>query len=261
MNYENIFRLDKKLVFVLGGSGYIGQEVVKGLLASGAKVVVLDKYKINFPGIVKFYSINFESTTSYKKKIISSFKKFGTPDILINTSYPKSKDWKFSKSETLKLGSLEKNIKIHLNSYLWIMNSTAIYMKRAKINGSIINLSSMYGIVSQDPEVYKNTNKSENVIYSAIKGGINSFSKQLAVIYGKHNIRVNTICPGGVINKKDYKKLKINKNFRRNYFRKSPIKRFATTHDVACATIFLSSDASKYITGTNLTLDGGWTAL
>ncbi len=261
MNYKNIFRLDKKLAFVLGGSGYIGQEVVNGLLTSGAKVVVMDKHKINFPKNVKFYSLNFENSKSYKKKFTTSFRKFGIPDILINASYPKSKDWKSSKSENLKSTSLDKNIKIHLNSYLWIANFTANYMKKKGVKGSIINLSSMYGIVSQDPEVYKNSNKSENIIYSAIKGGINTFSKQLAVIYGKYNIRVNTICPGGVINEKDYKRLKIDKNFKKNYFKKSPIKRFATTYDVACAAIFLSSDASIYMTGTNLSLDGGWTAL
>ena len=102
-------------------------------------------------------------------------------------------------------------------------------MQQKVVNGSIINLSSMYGIVSQDPEIYKNTNKSENIIYSAIKGGINTFSKQLAVIYGKYNIRVNTICPGGVINEKDYIRLKIDKNFKKNYFKKSHINRNATT--------------------------------
>tara|TARA_B100000900_G_scaffold97411_1_gene80452 strand:- start:7568 stop:8401 length:834 start_codon:yes stop_codon:yes gene_type:complete len=261
MDYNKIFKLDKKLIFILGGNGYIGKEIVKALLASGAKVIILDKNKMNLTKNVKFYKIDLENSNSYKKKFNNCFKRFGTPDIFINTSYPKSKDWKLSNSENLKINSLEKNIKIHLNSYLWLMNSTAIQMKKNKIKGSIINLSSMYGIISQDPEIYKNTNKSENIIYSAIKGGINTFSKQLAVIYGKHDIRINTICPGGVINEKDYKKLNIDKNFRKNYFQKSPIKRFATTYDVACATIFLSSDASKYITGTNLALDGGWTAL
>lgn len=261
MDYSKIFRLDKKLIFVLGGCGYIGQEIVKGLVSSGGKVVVIDKHSTNLPESANFYPINLEKSISYKKKINSCFKKFGTPNIFINASYPRSKDWKFSQSENLKLASLEENIKIHLNSYLWLMNSTAIKMKKNKIKGSIINLSSMYGIISQDPEIYKKTNKSENIIYSAIKGGINTFSKQLAVIYGKHDIRINTICPGGVINEKDYKKLNIDKNFKKNYFQKSPIKRFATTYDVACAAIFLSSDASKYITGTNLTLDGGWTAL
>ncbi len=260
MEYNKIFRLDKKLIFVVGGCGYIGQEIVRGLAALGGKVVVLDKHNIDLPKSVMFYQFNLDKGISYKKNIDICFKKFGTPHIFINTSYPKSKDWKFSKSENLKFASLEKNIKIHLNSYLWLTNITAIQMKKKKIKGSIINLSSIYGITSQDPQIYKKTNKSENVIYSAIKGGINTFSKQLAVIYGRHNIRINTICPGGVINKKDYKKLKIDNNFRKNYFQKSPIKRFATTYDVTCATIFLSSDASEYITGTNLLLDGGWTA-
>lgn len=260
-SYKKIFSLEKKLVFVLGGNGYIGQEISKAICEFGGKLVILDKNLNNKSKLFRYEKINLENKTSYQKKILECFKKYGTPDVFINTSYPRTKDWKLSTSDHLKYDSLEKNISLHLNSYLWLTNIAALQMKKKNIKGSIINLSSIYGIISQDQEIYKQSPKSENIIYSAIKGGINTFTRQLAAIYGKNNIRLNTICPGGVINSKDYKILKIDKNFKKNYFKKVPIKRFATTTDVACAAVFLSSDASSYITGTLLTVDGGWTAL
>ena len=107
MDYNRIFRLDKKLIFIVGGNGYIGKEIVKALLALGAKVIVIDKHKMNLTKNVKFCKIDLENSKSYKKKIDDCYKMFGTPDIFINTSYPKSKDWKLSNSENLKIHSLE----------------------------------------------------------------------------------------------------------------------------------------------------------
>ena len=101
----------------------------------------------------------------------------------------------------------------------------------------------------------------ENVTYSVIKGGISNFTKQMSSYYGQYGIRVNAICPGGVINEKDRKKLKVDYRFEKNYLNKVPLKRFARTDDVASAAIFLSSNASSYITGILLLVDGGWTAI
>ncbi len=134
-------------------------------------------------------------------------------------------------------------------------------MVKKNIKGSIINLSSIYGLVGQDLEIYKGTNMKENVTYSIIKGGINNFTKQMSSYYGKFNIRVNAICPGGVINNEDKKILKVQKIFEKNYTRKVPLKRFARTDEIASVVVFLSSDASSYITGTLLPVDGGWTAI
>ena len=123
--------------------------------------------------------------------------------------------------------------------------------------GTIIQLGSIYGIVGQDINIYKNTNMAENMTYSIIKGGILSLTRQMASYYGKFNIRINSVCPGGVFNKK-YPQ---NKIFIKNYRNRVPLKRLAENKEIASSIIFLSSEASSYITGTALMVDGGWTCI
>ena len=142
-----------------------------------------------------------------------------------------------------------------------VLKILASEMAKNKIKGSIVNLSSIYGLVGQDLEIYKGTDMEENLSYSVIKGGINNLTRQMSSYYGKVGIRVNAICPGGVINAEDKKYLRTQKSFEKRYTDKVPLKRFARTDEVASAVIFLSSEASSYITGSLLTVDGGWTAI
>jgi NAD(P)-dependent dehydrogenase (short-subunit alcohol dehydrogenase family) len=109
--------------------------------------------------------------------------------------------------------------------------------------------------VAQDLTIYDNTKIEENISYAPIKSGIIGFSKLLASYYGKYGIRANTVSPGGVLSKK------MSKNFLKNYKKRVPIKRLCKPSEVADPIIFLGSDASSYITGINLLVDGGWTAI
>ena len=262
-DYKKKFNLQNKLAFVAGGLGYIGKEIVEALISMDCKVVVLDNFskKNNKNENIHHEHIDLSKTSKLKKSFYKIIKKYGTADIFINASYPKTKDWIKNSFKEISLKSFETNVKIHLNSYIWCSKIIAEHMLKNKINGSIINLSSIYGLVAQDLEIYKGTDMKDNMSYSVIKGGINSFTKQMSSYYGKFNIRVNAICPGGVINFEDKTKLKVQKLFERNYIKKVPMKRFARTDEIASAVIFLSSDASSYITGTLLPVDGGWTAI
>ena len=104
-----------------------------------------------------------------------------------------------------------------MNSYIWIAKIIADLMIKNKIkNGSIVQLSSIYGILGQDAELYKNTQMSESMSYSSIKGGINNSVRSMAAYYGKHNIRVNSICAGGVFDSQ-------NKIFVKRYNKKTPL--------------------------------------
>ena len=134
-------------------------------------------------------------------------------------------------------------------------------MKEKKIRGSIILLNSIYGFLAQNMSIYKNTNIEENMNYSIIKGGILNFSRQLASYYGNDGIRINSICSGGV---KGHIKgtLKIqDKRFIKNYSRNCPLGRLALPEEVANSVLFLASNASSYITGTSLIVDGGWSVV
>ena len=128
-------------------------------------------------------------------------------------------------------------------------------MKTKKKRGSIIQLGSIYGLLGQDMNLYKNTSISENVSYSIIKGGITNFTRQMASFYGKYKIRINNISPGGIKNLRD--KNQKSRILMRKYISKSPLGKMASSSDIASAVIFLSSQASSSITGQTLVIDGG----
>jgi len=182
------------------------------------------------------------------KKIIDKEKKI---DIWINCAYPRTDDW-LEEFEDIKYESWKKNIDMHLNGYFLCCQQIVKQMKKQK-NGSIINFSSIYGIVGPDHSIYKGTNKSMPAAYSAIKGGIITFTKYLSTYYAKHGIRVNAICPGGIYDQQP-------KVFVKKYEEKTPMKRMGKPEEIAGPVIFLASDASSYITGHVLVVDGGWTA-
>ena len=120
--------------------------------------------------------------------------------------------------------------------------------------GSIVNISSIYGTVGPDFTIYEGTNMTMPAAYSAIKGGVINFTRYLASYLGPQNIRVNTISPGGIFDNQPA-------NFVDNYNKKVPLRRMGLPNDITPSVIFLLSDESSYITGQNIIIDGGWTAI
>ena len=257
-NYLKLFQNKNKLAFVVGGHGLIGKEICKALLSSGCKVIVLDiKSKKNSLLKKKLYNhyLDCSNLKALKNNIDKVIKKYGTPKIFINCSYPKSHDWLKNSFKDITEKSYKYNIDVHLNSFVWLAKYLADSMKKRKIKGSIIQLSSIYGVVAQDLNIYKGTNMKESMTYSIIKGGINNLTKQMASYYGQYQIRCNTLCPGGIQTKNH------DLTFLKNYKNKVPLKRFCKATDVAASALFLSSDASSYITGSTIMVDGGWTII
>ena len=248
MDYLDKFKLTDKNVFVVGGMGLIGKEIVKSLIDAKANVIIVDIVESESSDVsYEYYDItDLENVNPFLKKMI---KKYGNIDVWVNTSYPKTNDWG-DKVEDLKLDSWRKNVDWHLNSYSWISKEVALIMKEQG-SGSIINLGSIYGVVSPDFTLY-DTNSTSPMAYSAIKGGIINLTRYLAAYFGKYNIRVNTVCPGGIFDFQD-------EEFVKKYEDKVPLKRMGMSSDIASATLFLASDASSYITGQSLMVDGGWT--
>ncbi len=267
-NYSNKFNLKGKKVFVIGGSGLIGKEIVKLLLENSAVVINLDVNnnikKIDIKRYLENYSyhkFDVSKIDSLDKKIELLFKKFNCPDIFINCSYPVSSEWNLSSFKKNKISNLRKNVDIHQNSYCWSAHKICQKMKEKKISGSVILLNSIYGFLGQNMSVYKKTNLEENMNYSIIKGAILNFSKQLASFYGNSGIRVNSVCSGGVKGHIKGSKIKQNKNFIKNYSKMCLLGRLAFPDEIAYSVLFLASDASSYITGTSLVVDGGWSAI
>jgi len=256
------FKLNSKKAFVIGGSGLIGSEVCKLLSDFGAKVFNLDlKNKKTSRKKIIYLNFNIKKLESIEKKMKFFFKKHGCPDVFVNCSYPVSKDWKRASFSKVTQKTISENVNLHLNSYIWAARVAAEEMKKRKIKGSIIQFGSIYGVVGQNLEIYKGTNMEENMIYASIKGGIVNNVRQMCSYYGKFGIRVNSISPGGVLGHIKGKKISQDKIFISNYKKINPLKRLANADEISPAVVFLASDASSYITGVNLMIDGGWTAI
>ena len=254
---KKINEMKKKIIYIIGGSGLLGSEIVNQVDKFFFNIVVLDiKKNAKFNNKIKYKKFDCTKTNVIKKQLSSCFKIFGKPDILINCSYPKSKDWNKIdfKKENPKL--LKNNIEHHLNSYALITQITCNNIK--KKGGSIINVSSIYGEVGQDESLYEGTKIKSNYIYSLIKSGIIGMTKTFASHYGKYNIRINCISPGGIRDKNNKFQ---NKRFMKNYSNRVPLKRMAKVNEVAAPILFLASEESSYITGTNILVDGGWTCI
>ena len=252
-NYLNSFKLTNKLAFVVGGNGLIGREVVNVLISAGAKVIIIDNVKKKEIKNATYEKIDITKLNHLTKNITSLIKKYKVPDCFINCSYPRTKDWNTNSYKKIKIQSFQNNVSSHMNSFVWFAKIIADKMKSKK-KGSIVQLSSIYGILGQDVSLYKDTDMSESMSYATIKGGITNSVRSMAAYYGKYNIRVNALCPGGVKDKQNVK-------FIKRYIKKTPLNRMADPKDIANACLFLLSDASSYITGTTLLIDGGWSCI
>lgn len=247
--------MDEKVAVVCGGLGLIGKEVVNALSQAGARVYVLDvginENKENTTAI-KYIKFDVTNDEKYDQAFESVIDEAGKIDIFVNLAYPRTEDWS-AILEDVKNRSWKKNIDMQLNSCCLLTRKVAEMMKKEGIKGSIINFGSIYGVVAPDFEIYPKGMTSPGA-YSAIKGGILSFSRYAASYYGKHGIRINCICPGGIFDHQ-------NQTFVKNYERRTCLKRMGKPEEVAAATLFLASDAASYITGTAFMVDGGLTTL
>jgi len=271
IDYLQKFRLDGKTAFVVGGLGLIGREVSTALAVAGAKVVVLDQNidsveplskKMKAGGFrFKFEFFNCADMNEIEKNFSKIVSNNGCPNIFINCSYPRTSDWGKSSFKDITLDSFRKNVDIHMNSYAWLAHLAAEEMAKENTPGSIVQLGSTYGIIGQDLSVYEGTEMKENMTYSTIKGGITNLTRQMASYYGEYNIRVNTLCPGGITGHVAGKTNTQNPLFIEQYSQKTPLKRLGKPEEIASAVLFLISDAASYITGATIMVDGGWTAV
>jgi NAD(P)-dependent dehydrogenase (short-subunit alcohol dehydrogenase family) len=254
--YKNIFSCKDKVAVVTGGSGLIGSEIALALNEFGAIVFVADLGKSGPPFIkskknIEFLHFDITSETIMSKALNVITKQYGKIDIFINSAYPKTNDWG-EKLEKIPFESWKTNVNNHLGGYFLSSRIAAKAMKKSG-GGTIINIASIYGIVGPDFSIYEDTDITMPAAYSAIKGGIISFTKYLATYYAENNIRANVISPGGILDRQPG-------SFIQKYAKKTPLGRMGHPADIAGAAIFLSSDASSYITGQNIVVDGGWTA-
>ena len=269
MNSPNeLFNLKNKTIVLTGSAGRLGTRFAHVLSKAGANVVLVDiekskNKKLEQELISKygteptaFYAdiSNQNNIKELTKKIILKYSKI---DVLINNAHyiPRTHPKRDTSFEDYPLDLWDKTTSINLRSlFLCCKEIGRVMLKQKK--GTIINISSIYGIVGADQRIYGKSRLNSPPFYAATKGAMVNFSRYLAANWEGKNIRVNTLTLGGVFDEKLHK----DKTFVKNYSKKTILGRMANKDDYDGSLLFLTSDASSYVTGINLIVDGGWTA-
>ena len=243
--------LNKNVIIVTGSKGLLGRSIVENIEKNNGIAVKFDIMNNNNMSNNEF-QIDLNDDNSIEKSLNKVFSTYGQVHGLVNNAYPRTKDWG-NKFEDVSNYSFSKNIDMQLSRVFSISKLVLSHMKEKK-SGSIVNIASIYGEVANDFKIYENTNIHPPVAYSAIKGGLISFNRYLASYFAKYQIRSNCVSPGGILDNQD-------PIFIKNYENKVPMGRMAKPDDIAPIVSFLLSNDSKYITGQNILVDGGWTII
>ena len=254
--------LKNKVVVVTGGAGLIGKDFVKAVVENDGTAIIADLNEISGNKVkdeistelatdkVEFIKVDITSKESIQGMVEAILNKHQSIDALVNNAYPRNRNYG-RKFEDVSYEDFCENVNLHLGGYFLMSREISSVMVKQK-RGVIVNIASIYGFMAPRFELYENAGFTSPVEYSAIKGALLSLTKYLASYLGKHDIRVNAISPGGVYNNQA-------ESFVAQYAKKTIIgNRMAESDDLTGALVFLLSDASRYVTGQNIVVDGGW---
>lgn len=255
MQYKKnkLYNLESKTVIITGAARGNGLAIAKGLYNEGAKIVLTDKLSKELNNAYKYFDnsrcikilANINNKSDRKKIIATARKKFSKIDGLINNaaiSIP-------NVAEKYSLKDWGITMETNLTSSFFLSQEVVKFMIKNKISGSIINITSLAS----------NFGMPNNPAYVASKGGLKYLSKAMALDWGKFNIRVNNICPGYIktnMTSSSFSKVSI----RNQRSKRTILNKWGNSEDLVGAAVYLISDASSYVTGTELKIDGGWSA-
>jgi 2-deoxy-D-gluconate 3-dehydrogenase len=274
MKIQEKFDLKDRVAIVTGGAGLLGTEFCKTLAEAGASVVVVDlnieAAEKNADALtkdgyrVKGFGVDITKPDSVKGLVASVLSDFGRLDILVNSAALDPKFDPDAASKGIAPGNFEDYpldqwnaaLNVNLTGMFLITQACVKPMTEHGKKGSIINICSTYGLNGPDQRIYIKDGKRvafKPVYYTVTKAGVLGFTKYLAAYYADTEIRVNALTPGGVFNNHE-------EYFVKNYSAKTILGRMAHKDEMNGALLFLASDASSYMTGNNVVVDGGWTA-
>jgi len=274
MTIQEKFDLTGRVAIVTGGVGLLGSEFCKTLAEAGAAVAVVDLNASASQAVVdtltksgykaQAFATDITQPDSVNAMVENVLSSFGRIDVLVNSA---ALDPKFDPDAVKKgitpgafedypLDQWNSALNVNLTGMFLITQACVKPMLAQGKKGSIINICSTYGLNGPDQRIYIKDGERvafKPVYYTVTKAGVMGFTKYLAAYYAGTEIRVNALTPGGVFNNhEDY--------FVKNYSAKTIVGRMAKKDEMNGALLFLASDASSYMTGNNVDVDGGWTA-
>ncbi len=259
MDVKKLFDLTGKVALVAGGAGKYGQPITEGLAEAGATVIIASRNEEKCRKVAEDFQAKElrvfgmhldQSEENSAQQLLKRIRKdFKTPEILVNNAV-----WRPMKNFYHSDVSLwDESMAVNARG-LFIMCRVFGDAMAEERRGSIINIASVYGVVAPDMKIYEGTNMGTEPDYPYTKGGMIMYTKYLASYYGKFGVRVNCISPGGLFANQP-------EPFLSRYVAKTLLGRMAEYHDIKGPVVFLASDASSYVTGINLIVDGGFTAI
>lgn len=267
----NFFDLTNRVAIVTGGGGILGRGFCRVLAAHGASVAVFDvdqnaanetmiaiKESVKNTKLIAL-SCNVSDPLEVSARVAETTSFFGSIDILLNNAATKTDNLEdfFSPFEDYRLETWREVMSVNIDGMFLMAQSVGNQMKLQGRGGSIIQTASVYGVVAPDQRIYKGSHYNGHeintpAVYASSKAAVIGLSKYLASYWGSQKIRVNTLSPGGVESGQ-------NTIFQDRYSMRVPLGRMARADEMESTVLFLASDASSYITGQNLIVDGGLT--
>lgn len=253
--------LKDKVIVVTGGAGLIGQEFVSAVVEQHGVAIIADingevgtqvKYQLRDKlgsSSIDFVSLDITSKKSISEMIDVLHSRYGRIDALVNNAYPRNKKYG-EHFFNVEYSDFCENLSLNLGGYFLVSQQLAGYFQKQG-RGNIINISSIYGLMAPKFEVYENTTMTMPVEYAAIKSSIIHLTKYMAKYFKGMNIRVNTLSPGGILDKQP-------EAFLRAYRKQCVNKGMLDKSDVRGTLIYLLSDLSTYVNGQNIVVDDGF---
>lgn len=261
-SYHQLFSLEDRDIWFFGGAGYLGSRGVRLALSAGARVLCIDRQKPCFSeqevsqalwDRMTPASLDLSDTAATERFIEKQIGERGTPDGIVMLAYGST-----GKSlDALTLEEFDALNHINLTSTFSIIRNIGNRMAERGSGGSIVLFSSMYGEVAPDPRIYEKPMNPNPLPYGVAKAGIAQMARYLAAHWGPRAVRCNTISPGPFPFPSQQASAP---TFMTELARKTPLGRIGQPEEIAGAILYLLSDASSFVTGHNLAVDGGWTA-
>jgi NAD(P)-dependent dehydrogenase (short-subunit alcohol dehydrogenase family) len=266
---QDLFSLEGRVAIVTGALGLLGKNHCRALRDAGATVIVADLngkacegFAAELGGGALGVGVDITQRASVESLLRGALSARGHVDVLVNNAAVNdmfespTAGAELSKFENYPLELWQKSLDVNVTGTFLCAQVIGAEMAR-RGQGSIINIASTYGIVAPDQSIYKKPDGSQSFFKSAsyptTKGAVIALTRFIATYWGTKGVRCNAISPGGVENSQD-------EYFVKNYAAKTPLGRMSRPTELAGALVFLASEASSYVTGSNVVVDGGWTA-